>query len=304
MKFKNLLLLLLLASLWGPSFLFIKVAVADIPPVTLVAGRVGIAAVLLYLFLRIQGGHLPRSLTVWKHLAFVALTHNSLPFILFSWGEQHVDSALASILNGTTPLFTILLAHFFTEDDRLTPVKIMGVLFGLGGLVMLILPSLADGFRATTWGLLAMVLAAAFYGVALVYSRNHLRDLPPLAAPTGQMIMATIYVLPLALLVERPYLLPAPSLQSTAALVALSLFGTVLAFIVYYRLVNGANASYVSMVTYLVPIFGIILGVLVLEERISWHAYAGCALILLGVMIVNGVFKRVAWRQLAWDSLK
>lgn len=291
MKLKNLLLLILLAALWGPSFLFIKIAVAEIPPLTLVLGRVGIAAVLLTLFLWAQGKTLPRSRTVWRHLAVMGFIHNTIPFVLFGWGEQYIDSAMASILNGTTPLFTIILAHYFVGDDRLTPAKLVGALIGFAGLLLLITPSLTDGVQVTTWGLLAVSLAAAMYGVAIVYSRNHLRGLPPLVAPAGQMIMATIYLLPLSLLVDRPFSLPPLSLPVVGAMAALGVFGTAVAFVVYYRLIETAPASYVSMTTYIIPVFGVVLGVLVLSEKLTWHAYAGFALILLGVMIVNGLLK-------------
>lgn len=292
---RNFLWLLLLAALWGPSFLFIKVSVAEIPPLTLVLGRVGLAAVLLYAVLRLQGRKLPKWGPVWKHVAIVALVHNAIPFVLFGWGEQYIDSALASILNGTTPLFTIVLAHFFVADDRLTPTKVVGTLLGFGGLALLIAPSLVGGIQATTWGLLAVTVASFFYGVALVYSRNHMRGLPPLVAPTAQMFMATVYILPLALIFDRPFSLPAPSWPAVASLLALAVLGTAVAFIVYYRLVEQADASYVSMVTYMIPVFGVILGIVVLAEKLHWTAYVGCTLILVGVMIVNGVFKRVQW---------
>ncbi|VAW31191.1 Permease of the drug/metabolite transporter (DMT) superfamily [hydrothermal vent metagenome] len=291
MKLKNLLLLILLAALWGPSFLFIKIAVAEIPPLTLVLGRVSIAAVLLTLFLWMQGKSLPRSRTVWRHLAIMGLIHNTIPFVLFGWGEQYIDSAMASIMNGTVPLFTIILAHYFVVDDRLTPAKLAGVLVGFAGLLLLITPSLTGGVQVTTWGLLAIALASAMYGVAIVYSRNHLRGLPPLVAPAGQMIMATIYLLPLSLLLDRPFSLPPLSPSVLWAMAALGVLGTAVAFVVYYRLLETAPASYVSMTTYLIPVFGVILGVMVLDEQLTWHAYAGFALILLGVMIVNGVLK-------------
>ena len=297
MKLKNLLLLILLAGLWGPSFLFIKVAVAEIPPLTLVLGRVGIAAVLLTLFLYVQGKSLPRSRTIWRHLAVMGLVHNTIPFVLFGWGEQYIDSALASILNGTTPLFTIVLAHYFASNDRLTPLKLIGVLIGFAGLLLLITPSLTDGLQVTTLGLLAVALAAALYGVAIVYSRNNLIGLPPLVAPAGQMIMATIYLLPLSLLVDRPFALPPLSSPVVWSMVALGVLGTAVAFVVYYRLLETAPASYVSMTTYIIPVFGVILGVLVLGEQLTWHAYAGFALILLGVMIVNGLLKLKLKRQ-------
>ncbi len=294
MNLRNLFWLIMLASLWGPSFLFIKVAVADIPPLTLVLGRVGIGAVLLTLLLWFRGQQLPRSWQVWRRLAFMALVQTTIPFVLFAWGEQYIDSALASIFNGATPLFTILLAHFFVADDRLNLAKSVGVVVGFGGLILLILPAIQTGVTATFWGLLAVAAAAALYGAAMIYSRLHLRGLPSLVAPTGQMLMTTLYLLPLSLLWERPYTIPMPSLASFASLAALGVLGTAVAFVVFYHLVEIADPSYVSMVTYLIPVIGVILGVAVLGERLTWFAYAGSLLILLGVLFVNGL---PGWRM-------
>ncbi len=297
MKFKHFLLLLLLAALWGPSFLFIKIAVETIPPITLVLGRIGIAAILLWLFLRFSGGKLPTSGRVWGLLAVMALVQNAVPFVLFSWSEQYIDSALASILNGATPLFTIFLAHFYIQDDRLSVMKLVGALIGFGGLVVLVIPSFLDGVQATTLGVLAMTLAASLYGIALVYSRKYLRGLPPLVAPAGQMILATLFLLPAALIVERPFQLPMPSIPALLSVLELGVLGTAVAFIVYYRLIAEVSASHVSMVTYIIPIIGVILGVVILKEQLSWHSYVGCGLILFGVAIVNGVFKK---QRLRW----
>ncbi|GAB4445370.1 MAG: DMT family transporter [Anaerolineae bacterium] len=297
MKPRNFLWLLFLAALWGPSFLFIKVAVAEIPPLTLMLGRVGIAGVFLYLILRAQGRKLLPFGPIWWHLAVVALVQNAIPFVLFGWGEQYIDSGLAAILNGTTPLFTLVLAHLFTTDDRLTPTKGVGTMIGFGGLLVLIGPSLLAGVRATTWGLLAVTLASVCYGVAIIYTRRHVRGLPPLVGPTTQLLLAALFLLPLSLLVEQPFTLPMPSWAALGSLIALSVFGTALAFVIYYLLIERVSATYVSMVTYLVPVFGVILGVVVLGETLSWNAYLGCALILLGVMIVNGVFRAVSWQR-------
>lgn len=297
MGLNNFMWLIFLAALWGPSFLFIKVAVGEIPPFTLVLGRVSIAALLLYLVLRLRGYNLPRLGSTWKHFAAMGFLSNAFPFILFSWGELYIDSALAAILNGTTPLFTIILAHFLIADDRLTPAKMVGVLLGFSGLVLLITPSLSDGFQATTGGLIAVTIAAASYGLGVVYARKNLRGLPPLVAPTAQLIMATIYTAPLVLMFEQPFNMPIPSWPAIGSLLVLAIIGTGLAFVIYYRLVERTSATYLSMVTYLVPVFGVILGVLVLHERLDWQAYAGCGLILLGVMVVNGVFKLAGrWR--------
>lgn len=298
MALRNFLWLLLLAALWGPSFIFIKLAVEDIPPITMAAGRVGLAAVALYLVLRLQGRNLPGPGKIWKNFAVMGFFSNALPFALFSWGEQYIDSALAAILNGTTPLFTILLAHFLIGDDRLTLPKLGGVLLGFTGLVLLILPTLFDGVHATSLGVAAITVAASSYGVAIVYSRLNLRGLPPLVAPTAQLAMATVYLLPISLLVEQPYRLPLPSWTSAGSLIALALIGTALAFVLYYRIIERTSATYLSMVTYLVPVFGITLGVVVLDEQLQWNAYVGCALILMGVMVVNGLFNGLkTWMQ-------
>lgn len=297
MNGKNLLLLILLAALWGPSFLFIKVAVEDIPPLTLVLGRVAIGATFLLVVLWASGRRLPHERRLWRHLAVVAMLHNALPWVLLSWGEQYIDSALASILNGTTPIFTIILAHFLVPGDRLSAPKMLGVLLGFAGLFLLILPSLSDGAQASTWGLIAVTAAAAIYGVAMIYSRNHLRGLPPLVAPASQLLLATAYMAPLALLFDRPWTLPRPSTAALLSLFLLGILGTGLAFIVYYRLLETANPTYISMVTYVIPVFGVILGVIVLGEQLTWYALAGFALILLGVMVVNGLFANLTRLQ-------
>ena len=289
----------MLAALWGPSFLFIKVAVDEIPPLTLVLGRVAIGAAFLLVVLLAQRRRLPTDRQLWRHLAVVAMLHNALPWVLLSWGEQYIDSALASILNGTTPLFTIILAHFLVAGDRLTMPKVVGVLLGFAGLLLLILPSLSGGVQASTWGLLAVTAAAGIYGVAMIYSRNHLRGLPPLVAPAAQLLLATAYMLPVALVVDMPWTLDRPSAAALGSLLLLGIMGTGLAFIVYYRLLETANPTYISMVTYVIPIFGVILGVLVLDEQLTWFALAGFALILLGVMVVNGLFANhlPVWRR-------
>ncbi len=301
---QNLLVLLLLALLWGPSFFFIKIAVSEISPLTLVLGRVGIAAGLLYLLLRLRGQRLPKFGPIWKHFAVIGFFSNALPFTLFNWSELYISSALASILNGTTPLFTLVLAHFFVADDRVTPLKAVGALMGFGGLVVLIAPSLFGGVHATTLGLIAATSAAASYGIALVYTRKYLRGLPPLVGPTAQLLVATVYIAPLAFIIDQPWTGPIPSWQAVGSLLFLAVLGTGVAFVFYYRLIERASATFVSMVTYLVPVVGLALGVFILNEQPGWNAYAGGALILLGVMIVNGAFRFAHRRIVAGLGVK
>jgi drug/metabolite transporter (DMT)-like permease len=271
----------------------IKVAVAEISPITLIAGRVGIAAILLYAILRLGGRNLPRPGRIWIPLAVVALFHTTFPFVLLSWAEQHIDSALAAILNGLTPLFTILIAHILTADDKLTAAKVSGIALGLVGILFFVAPSMRDGVQASTWGILAMILVSASYGFALVYARKHLNHMAGTVVPTAQMILSTIFLLPLVIFVDRPFDGPLPSAQAIGAVIALAILGTVLAFIVYYRLLRSAAASYVSMVTYLVPVIGVLLGVLILGEHLAWTDFAGFGLIIAGVLIVNGAFRSI-----------
>ena len=286
----NVLLLLLLAAMWGPSFLFIKVAVQEIPPLTMSAFRTLLGGGVLWLFLLMSRQRMPGRGPIWKHFAISGLFGQAIPFSMFAWGEIYIDSALASILNGTTPLFTIVIAHFYTSDDRLNKVKIVGTCVGFLGLAVIVAPELMKGVSVNFLGLMAVTIPSLCYGISIVYSRQTLRGLGPLVAPVGQLGVSGLMLLPVALLFDQPYNLPAPSLPAFSSLVALSLLGTCLAFIVYFHLLEHNRASHVSMVTYLVPIFGILLGVIVLNERLDSYAYLGCALILLGVMVVNGVF--------------
>ena len=276
--------------LWGPSFLFIKVAVAEISPITLVFTRVALAAGMLYLLLRLQKHSLPPRVRVWIYLAIVAFFQISFPWVLLSWAEQFIDSASASILNALTPIFTVILAHMMTTDDKITATKAIGILLGLLGSVFLVAPVLMSGVQATTLGLLAMIVVTASYGLALVLTRKHLRGMPSVVGPTSQLLLATLFLVPLVILFERPFGQPLPSLKAAGSVLALAVFGTTLAFIVYYRLIETADASYASLVAYVIPIFGILLGVLVLDERLGWNDFAGFVLIVTGVMIVNGLF--------------
>ncbi len=299
MKMKLFFWLFVLAWLWGSAFLFVDVAVQDIPPLTLVATRVALAAAILYVVLRAQGHKLPKFGPIWKHFSGVGLLYNALPYVLLSWGQQYVDSGMAAVLIGTVPIFTMILGHLFTTSERLTSTKIIGVVVGFGGLVLLVAPALLAGVEATMWGLLAALAAAASYGGALVYAQQKLRGLPPLVGPTAQLTTAAVFLIPVALVIERPYTLPMPSWSAAGALLLLTVLSTALAFVLYYRLMEFTGATTLSMVTYMIPIVATILGVVVLHEQLGWHVYMACGLIILGVMAVNGLFQSFSWRQLA-----
>lgn len=289
-RWRNLGLLLVLAVLWGPSFLFIKVAVHEIPPITLVIGRVGLAGFLLYTFLRLQGGKMPPFGKAWIPMCVMGILQSAFPFVLQAWGEQHVTSALASILNGFTPISTIVLAHFFTEDDRLSSPKVLGVLLGFVGLGFLVGPSLLEGQEATVLGILAIIVSTMSYAVALLYARRSIKGYAPIVLPTGQLLTAAFILIPIALIVESPFSI-APSWQAVGSLLGLSVFGTAVAFVLFYKFVESAPPSYISMVTYVVPVFGVCLGVFVLGEQLTWHTFVGFGLVLVGILFVNGIFR-------------
>ncbi|HNB54478.1 MAG TPA: DMT family transporter, partial [Anaerolineales bacterium] len=225
------------------------------------------------------------------------------PFTLFSFGEQFADSGAASILNATTPLFTVLFANFFVSDERFTFSRLGGVLLGFAGILLVFLPdfqALLSGKGLTggmaTVGLLAFILASSSYGISIVYARLNLRGLPPLIGPTSQLIAASLLSLPVALIVEKPFHLT-PSLPALGALLALGFFGTALAYIVYYKLIDFAGATFISLVTYLLPPIGVALGVIFLHERPGWYSLVGLTLIIVGVMIVNGI-ATTTWKRI------
>jgi drug/metabolite transporter (DMT)-like permease len=292
MRLKAMIWLIVLALLWGPAFLFMKVAVQEVPPLTIAAVRVCLGAVLLCLILAVQGTPLPKIGPIWKDFAVMGLTANAIPFAFLSWGQQYIDSAVAAILVGAMPLFTMLLAHIFTVDDTLSPNKVAGMVAGFWGLVLLFAPAFLDGIHATLWGGTAAIGAALSYSVAFVYARKRLRGLPPLVGPTAQLVMAAVYLLPLSLIIERPYLLPLPAWSTLNSLLLLTVWSTVLAFIAYYRAMEHISATTLSVVTYLNPIIATILGVVILHEQLGWNSYLGYALIIVGAMIVNNAYPK------------
>jgi drug/metabolite transporter (DMT)-like permease len=282
-------LMFLLAALWSPSFLFIKIGLHDVPPLTLAASRLGIGAVLLYILMRVRGEKLPRDPRMWRHFMAMGFFSGALPFALISMGETTNSSSIAAIFNGATPIATALLAHFFIADERLTPKKLAGVLIGFAGIVTIFLPGLlAGGTRAGVWGMAGFTLAAMSYGAGAVYARRNLRGLGPLVGPTTQLGCGALMLWPFALGTEWGSI-HAPGLPALGAVLFLAIFGTALAYVVFYRMVETSSATFLSLVTYLLPPAGIVLGIIVLDEGLSWNAVAGCALVLVGVVTINDV---------------
>ncbi|MEO9484421.1 MAG: DMT family transporter [Ekhidna sp.] len=291
MKIKNIHLLLLLASLWGPSFLFIKIAVREIPPVMLAALRIGIAAIILNLLLLVMKQRLPKDYSFWKRTFIAGLFAQAIPFVLINWGEQFVNSSLASILNGLMPLFTIIFAHFMIHNERLSGQKIAGVLIGFSGLIILVWPSLIKGVEGSTFGILSITGAAVSYGIGLSYIRKYFANTPSFKAPAAQLLSVTIYLAPLAFAMHPEFKFSAVCFSAFGSLLILAIFGTAAAFIVYFKLIERSSAGYASLVTYLMPIYGVVLGVLFLDEHISAWMILGASLILLGISVTKKTAK-------------
>jgi drug/metabolite transporter (DMT)-like permease len=294
---KNFITLVLLACCWGPSFLFMKVAVEYIPPVSISAFRITLAATLLFIVLKIKKIKLPTNKTALRDFAIMGFFSSAFPFTMFTIGEQYIDSSMAAILNGTTSLFTLLLAHFATQNDRLTKAKFIGSIVGFFGLFVLIAPKLIEA-NATTIGILITGMAPISYAISLVYAKKHIHNYKPLVVPTAQLIFASLFLLPIAIIFENPASVLDASWQAVSSVIALSIIGTVIAFILYFKLIAETSATYASSATYLIPIFGIALGVLILDEELSWNIYLGTILILLGVMASNGIITQAKVKRL------
>ena len=283
--------LLLLAGVWGASFLLIKLALLAMSPTQVVLVRLTAGAAVLLAILVLRRQRLPRGWAVWGHLLLMGLVANVVPFFLFAWGEQRISSGLAGVLNGTTPLFTLGFALLALPDERLTRARTVGFLLGFAGVVLVVGPwSLDDAAvgapGAAVAGQLACLLAATCYGVAFVYTRRFLtgRDRPlPLAA--GQISAAAGVMVLLAPFVATQPFGDVP--VGVAAAVALGAVGTGFAYLLYYGLIAEAGATSASTVTYLVPVAAVALGVVVLSEPVRWNLFAGAAVVLLGVALAE-----------------
>jgi drug/metabolite transporter (DMT)-like permease len=285
--------LVLLAGIWGWSFLFIKVAVAGMTPTTVAGIRVALGAVVLLAVVRGRGLSLPRDPEWWRHFALVALAGSAAPFSLLAWGEQHVSSALAAVLNASTPLFAALFASVLL-GERLRPLQVAGLALGLAGVTVVAGLGSDDLTGSGLGGKAAAVGAAVGYGISLTYTRRHLTPLPPLVAAAGQLVMATLMLAPLALVTTlRQGIAVTPS--RAAAIGLLGVFGTGLAYVMVYRLIADMGSTKASVVTYLVPVVAVAVGVLFLGEDFSFRLLVGGAVVIAGIALLN-VGGRVPWR--------
>ncbi len=293
MSARQWLLLALLSVLWGGAFFFVEVALVDLPPSTIVFARLAIAAVALLAVVRLAGLALPRGWRAWLPFALLGLVNNALPFSLITWGQQSITGGLAAILNATAPLFTVLLAHVATDDERLTPGKLAGVLLGLAGVAVLVGPDALAGLGDAVLAQLAVLVAALCYAVAGLLGKR-LRAHPPPVTATAMVTCSALLMLPVAAWLDRPWLLPVPGPEAVGAVLGLALLSTVLAYLIFYRLLAGAGATNALLVTFLIPVSALLLGAGLLDEPVDAPQLAGMGLIGLGLVAVDGR----AWRYL------
>jgi drug/metabolite transporter (DMT)-like permease len=289
------LLLVILSVLWGGSFFFAKIAVLELPPLTVALGRVALAAATLILLARMAGVALPDSIRTWAPFAMMGLLNNVVPFSLIFWGQTHIPSGLAAILNATTPLFTVVVAHIATADEKLNPGRVAGLLFGFAGVVTMIGPDMLHDIGGNVAAQLACLLAALSYGFAGVYGRRF-RGEPPLRVAAGQLTASTFLLAPVVLLLDHPWSLPTPSATALGALIALALLSTALAYVIFFRILASAGATGISLVTFLIPVSAILLGTLILGEQLAARHIAGMVAIAIGLAAIDGRPATLVWK--------
>ena len=281
------LLLLALSVLWGGSYFFVEVALVDLQPFTVVLARVGLAAAVLVLLSRLTGARMPRDGQTWIAFMVMGALNNLVPFCLIVWGQTQIASGLASILNATTPLFTVVLAHVLTADERMTQNRFGGVVLGLAGVVVLMGPGALSGVGTSALAQAAVLGAALSYAIAGIYGRRF-RGLPPLVTAAGQLAATTVMMAPIALLADRPWTMAAPAWSTVGAIAGLALLSTALAYVIYFRILATAGATNLLLVTFLIPVSAILLGVSVLGERLAPEHLIGMALIGGGLAAIDG----------------
>lgn len=280
------MLLLMLSIFWGGSFFFVEIALEDIPPFTLVFLRVFLAAIVLLLILYAQGCSLPRDLLVWRKYFLMGLISNAIPFCLIVWGQTHIESSVASILNATTPICTVILAHWMTTDERLSVRKLAAVILGFIGVYFLMRPELQNGMSWKGYGQLAVVAASICYSFAGIFGKS-LKIYPPLNNAAGTLCCSALMLFPFVILIDSPWTLQVHT-PALLAVLGYSLISTALAFWLFFRILAVAGVVNTQLVTFLVPLNTLILGVGVLGERLYPSAFVGMGFIFLGLIVIDG----------------
>lgn len=286
MKGKDWLAFLALGAIWGSSFLWIKIGVQEIGPFTLVAFRLLFGILGLLAVSAFTRPRFPNTRKTLLILTLIGFTNNALPYVMISWGEMYIDSAVAAILNSTTPLFAMVFANFFLRDDRLTLSRLAGILAGFIGIVVLVSRDLTDGVRLNLLGQLAVLLASVLYAGTSVFARRTTQGIAQVPLALIPLIGADLALWAVAPIVESPFHLPTLPI-TWLAVVWLGLLGTCVAFLLYFYLLHSVGPTRTTLVTYVFPLVGVVLGVLFLQESLNWHLALGGALVVGSLLMVN-----------------
>jgi drug/metabolite transporter (DMT)-like permease len=291
-------MLLVLSLLWGGSFLFNGILVKTLPPFTIVTGRVLIAAVALNLIVRATGHSMPRDGKSWAAFFVMGLINNMIPFCLIVWGQTHIASGLASILNATTPLFGVVVAHLLTADEKMTGNRLLGVIVGFAGVAYMIGFDVLRDLGTNVLAQLAVLGAALSYSFAGIYGRRFRQmGMAPLLPAAGQVTASSVLMLPIALIIDHPWTLAAPSAETWMALFGLALLSTAVAYVLFFRILATAGATNLMLVTFLIPVSAILLGAAILGEQLQAKHLVGMAMIAIGLAAIDGrLFARVRRR--------
>lgn len=287
MPFTQWLLLIFLSVLWGGTFLFVNVAVQEVPVLTLVLARVSLAAIFLAPVLYAMRLRLPSTLKAWQPFIVLALLNNIVPFVLIARAQKEIAIGLASVLQATTPLFGVVLAYVFTDDEKLTTPRLVGVMVGVAGVVVLVGPEALLGTPSNLLGMVLMLSAAFSYGASGVWSRRF-KSTPPLVTSTSLLICSTVVLFPLALVLDQPWRLAAPSNAAIASVISLAVLSTALAYIVFFRIMAVSGPTNTWLVTLLNPVSAIALGVVVLGEVLWPRQIIGALVIAIALLILDG----------------
>ena len=289
------MLLVGLSILWGGSYLFMKLAVLTVPLFTIVLGRVSIAALALLIVLTISGTGIPKGRRIWLAFFGMGIFNNVIPMSLIVFSQNSISVGLASILNSITPLFTILVAHMTTNDERLTFRKLVGISFGIMGVVMLMGPELVDNFGVAALGEWACLGAALSYACANTFGRRFVQlGTKPMQTAFGQVVASTVILAPLVIVVDQPWMISDPGFLPVLSILALGLFCTALAYVIYFQILARSGATAIALVTFMIPPSAILMGWLALGEQISSQDFLGMSLIGVGLFSVNRQSNRKA----------
>jgi drug/metabolite transporter (DMT)-like permease len=286
MKLKHWLVFILLGAIWSSSFMWIKIALQEIGPHMLVAFRALFGLLFGVVVIWVQRAQWPRSFKAWLPLLILGLTNVAIPFFLISWGEQSIDSAVASVLDATVPLFTILIAHYLLRDDKITLPKVLGLLIGFAGVIVLMSKDLFHASTGSLLGQAAVILASAFYAGSSVLVRKTTEDTAGIVRSAGPLVSATVVMWLATFLFERPVEMPQLGI-TWIALLWLGILGSGLAFVMAFYLIHEIGPTRTTMVTYLFPLGGVILGVTFLNEQLTWQLVTGAILIIASLAVAN-----------------